>query len=128
MLRFTRPCEAVVCMASSIIRGGIWNLSIMKIVAELIPSCSATRDWLPSLSVRAARMYSFSRSASDRTPSLPSTGLGAIAIVLAARLVDAESGARKMGPFLYLFVAAMLIALFVAIIVQPDSSLFGVPK
>ncbi|MDM8165621.1 ABC transporter permease [Roseovarius sp.] len=55
-------------------------------------------------------------------------GLGAIAIVLAARLVDAESGARKMGPFLYLFVAAMLIALFVAIIVQPDSSLFGVPK
>ena len=55
-------------------------------------------------------------------------GLGAIAIVLAARLVDAESGARRMGPFLYLFVAVMLIALFVAIIVQPDSSLFGVPK
>ena len=55
-------------------------------------------------------------------------GLGAIAIVLAARLVDAESGARRMGPFLYLFVAAMLIALFVAIIVQPESSLFGVPK
>ncbi|TMV04273.1 ABC transporter permease [Ruegeria sediminis] len=55
-------------------------------------------------------------------------GLAAIAFVLVARLTDAEAGARRMGLFLYLFVAVLLVALFVAIIVQPESQLFGAPR
>lgn len=52
--------------------------------------------------------------------------LAAVAFVLVARLTDAEAGARRMGLFLYLFVAALLVALFVAIVLQPESRLFGV--
>ena len=54
--------------------------------------------------------------------------LAALAFVFVARLTEAEARARHMGLFLYLFVAVLLVALFVAIIVQPDSSLFGVMR
>lgn len=52
-------------------------------------------------------------------------GLAALAFVFTARLVDAEAGARRMGLFLYLLVGVLMIALFVALVVQPDSMLFG---
>lgn len=52
-------------------------------------------------------------------------GLAAIAFVLAARLTDAEAGARRMGLFLYLFVAVLLVALFIALTLQPDTGLAG---
>jgi ribose transport system permease protein len=52
--------------------------------------------------------------------------LAALAFVFVARLTEAEATARRMGLFLYFFVAVLLVALFVAIIVQPESRLFGV--
>lgn len=52
-------------------------------------------------------------------------GLAAVAFVFTARLVEAESGARRMSLFLYLLVAALMVALAVALLVQPESLLFG---
>ncbi|WP_397543885.1 ABC transporter permease subunit [Roseovarius salis] len=110
---------------------GVVVISIMLQVAtydtyaEVAPSAvegaTATRYFL----IEPARV------AADGFPISPVqafalvAGLAAIAFVFAARLADAEAGARRMGPFLYLFVAALLIALFVAIIVQPETTLFG---
>lgn len=54
------------------------------------------------------------------------TGLAVVAFVFTARLMNAEAGAKRMGFFLYLFVAVLLVALFVAAILQSDSSFFGV--
>jgi len=51
-------------------------------------------------------------------------GLFTIAGVVVAKLVNAEAGAKKLGPFLYLFIVALLIALFVAVVIQPESQLF----
>lgn len=53
-------------------------------------------------------------------------GTAAVAFVFVARLVSSEAKSRDMGLFLYLLVVCMLIALSVAIILQPDSQLFGV--
>lgn len=52
-------------------------------------------------------------------------GLAAIAFVFTARVTSAEGEARSMSLFLHLFVAALIVALFVAIVLQPDSLLFG---
>jgi len=46
--------------------------------------------------------------------------LAAIAFVFAARLVNAEIGAKRMSLFLYVLVAVFIGAVFVAIIIQPD--------
>lgn len=55
-------------------------------------------------------------------------GLTCIALVFLAKLVDAEAHAKQMGLFLYLLVTAVLIAIFVAIVIQPGSQLFrGAP-
>jgi ribose transport system permease protein len=51
--------------------------------------------------------------------------LAAIAFVVAARLVDADAGARRMGVFHYLFVAVLLVGLFVAVAILPDTQIFG---
>jgi len=51
-------------------------------------------------------------------------GLTVIAGIVVAKLVDAEAGAKKLGPFLYLFIVALLLALFVAVVVQPESQIF----
>ena len=53
------------------------------------------------------------------------TGLAAIAFVMAARLMNAEAGKREMGLFLYLFVVILGVALFVAILIQPEYHLLG---
>lgn len=53
------------------------------------------------------------------------TGLAVIAFVVTARLMDAEAKSKRMGLFLYLFVAVLLVALFAAVLVQPDFQLFG---
>ena len=53
------------------------------------------------------------------------TGLAVVAFVVTARLMNAEAGARRMGLFLYVFVAVLLLALFAAAIIQPEFHLFG---
>lgn len=53
------------------------------------------------------------------------TGLAVVAFVMTARLMNAEAGARRMGLFLYVFVAVLLLALFAAAIIQPEFHLFG---
>lgn len=52
-------------------------------------------------------------------------GLAAIAFVGVARLMDTEAHVRRMGLFIYLFIAVMVVAFFVAALVQPDFHLFG---
>ncbi len=53
------------------------------------------------------------------------TGLAVVAFVMTAKLMNAEAGARRMGLFLYVFVAVLLLALFAAAIIQPEFHLFG---
>lgn len=52
-------------------------------------------------------------------------GVAAVAFVAAARLMNADAGSRRMTLFLYIFVAVLLIALFVAAVIQPEFRLFG---
>ena len=52
-------------------------------------------------------------------------GLAAVAFVAAARLMNADAGARRMTLFLYIFVAVLMVALFAAAIIQPEFRLFG---
>jgi ribose transport system permease protein len=52
-------------------------------------------------------------------------GLAALAFAFVARVVSAEADARRMGLFLYLLVVALMAALVAALLVQPDSALFG---
>lgn len=51
--------------------------------------------------------------------------LAALAFVVAARLIDAEAGARRMGLFLYVFIAVLTLGLFLAVAIQPDAQIFG---
>jgi ribose transport system permease protein len=52
-------------------------------------------------------------------------GVSAVAFVFTARLVNAEAGARRMSLFLYLLVAAFILALFAALALRPAGALFG---
>jgi ribose transport system permease protein len=52
-------------------------------------------------------------------------GFAAIVFVATARLTNADAGARRMNLFLYLVVALLLIALFAAVLIQPEFRLFG---
>ena len=47
-------------------------------------------------------------------------GLALISFTVAARLMDSEVETRRMGLFQYLFIASLLLALFIAILIQPD--------
>lgn len=51
--------------------------------------------------------------------------LATLGFIFVVRLAVAEAGARRMGLFLYLFVVVLLLGLFVALIVQPNSRLLG---
>ena len=51
--------------------------------------------------------------------------LAAVVLTFAARLTQAEAPARRMGLFLYLFVAALILALFALVGMQGDLTLFG---
>jgi ribose transport system permease protein len=51
--------------------------------------------------------------------------LAAVVLTFAARLTQAEAPARRMGLFLYLFVAALVLALFALIAMQGDVTLFS---
>ncbi|SEM36199.1 ribose transport system permease protein [Roseovarius azorensis] len=51
-------------------------------------------------------------------------GFAALAFVFTARLIDAEAGARRLGLFLYLFIAVLLVGLFVVALLQTDTQLF----
>jgi len=53
-------------------------------------------------------------------------GLAVLSLVLTVRLVDAEAGAKRVGLFLYLFLAVMVIALFVAVLMLSDNRILGV--
>ena len=50
-------------------------------------------------------------------------GFAVLALVFTARLINAEAGARRIGLFLYLFIAVMLLGLFVVALLQSDGSL-----
>lgn len=52
-------------------------------------------------------------------------GAALLAFVFTARLVNAEAGVRRMGLFPYVLVAVFILALFVALVVQPETTLFG---
>jgi ribose transport system permease protein len=51
--------------------------------------------------------------------------VAAIAFVFAARLIEAEAGSRRMGVFLYIYTGLLILALFVAVAIQPEAQLFG---
>jgi ribose transport system permease protein len=51
--------------------------------------------------------------------------LAAVVLTFAARLTQAEAPARRMGLFIYLFVAALILALFALVGMQGDLTLFG---
>ena len=51
--------------------------------------------------------------------------LAAVVLTFAARLTQAEAPARRMGLFLYLFVAALVLALFALIAMQGEVTLFS---
>ncbi|MCA3449401.1 MAG: ABC transporter permease [Rhodobacter sp.] len=51
--------------------------------------------------------------------------LAAVVLTFAARLTQAEAPARRMGLFLYLFVAALVLALFALIAMQGQVTLFS---
>ena len=51
--------------------------------------------------------------------------LAAVVLSFAARLVNAEAGARRMGLFLYVFIAALILALFALVSAQGDATLFS---
>lgn len=48
-------------------------------------------------------------------------GIGALSVVFTARLIYAEADARRIGLFLYTFVALLLTAFFVAVLLQSGS-------
>jgi ribose transport system permease protein len=49
--------------------------------------------------------------------------LGLVVLVFTARLINAESRARRMGLFLYVLVAVLIIALFAVVAAQGHSTL-----
>ncbi|MFN9942049.1 MAG: hypothetical protein ACK56I_21510 [bacterium] len=51
--------------------------------------------------------------------------LGAVVLTFAARLTNAEAPARRMGLFLYIFVAALILALFALVAMQGNLTLFS---
>ncbi len=52
------------------------------------------------------------------------TATAAVILVFAARLINAEANVRRMGLFLYIFVAVLVLALFAIVAGQSDLSLF----
>ena len=50
--------------------------------------------------------------------------VAAVILVFAARLINAEANARRMGLFLYIFVAVLVLALFAVVAGQSDLTLF----
>jgi ribose transport system permease protein len=78
--------------------------------AQIVQAPLGERYFLDTPARAAADGWAMSRV--QATPLV--CGLAAIAFVFAARLIEAEAGARKMGLFLYLFVALMIVAVFVA--------------
>lgn len=50
-------------------------------------------------------------------------GFAVLALVFTARLINAEAGTRRIGLFMYLFIAVMLLGLFVVALLQSDGSL-----
>lgn len=51
--------------------------------------------------------------------------IAAVVLTFAARLTQAEATARRMGLFLYLFVAVLILALFALVAMQGDLTLFS---
>ena len=51
-------------------------------------------------------------------------GFAALVLALAARLINAEARAKRMGLFLYVFVAVLIVALFAVVAGQGDPALF----
>lgn len=51
-------------------------------------------------------------------------GFAVLAIIFSARLVNAEAASRQLGLFMYLFIALMLVGLFVVALLQTDRQLF----
>jgi len=49
----------------------------------------------------------------------------AVVLVFAARLMNAEASARRMGLFLYVFVAVLVLALFALVAGQGELTLFS---
>ncbi len=50
--------------------------------------------------------------------------MAAVILVMAARLINAEANVRRMGLFLYIFVAVLVLALFAVVASQGDLTLF----
>lgn len=50
-------------------------------------------------------------------------GFAVLALVFTARMINAEAGTRRIGPFLYLFIAVMVLGLFVVALLQSGGPL-----
>jgi ribose transport system permease protein len=50
--------------------------------------------------------------------------LAAVVLTFVARLINAEAAARQVGLFLYIFIAALIIALFALVAMQGEGTLF----
>ncbi|VDS07871.1 Ribose transport system permease protein RbsC [Paracoccus haematequi] len=121
---FISPWSAFVVLGSVVVAimlhiAGRGSFAPAEAIADRAPTLSRylltepASAGLPALSVSPFQTFVFLAVA------------GLLSLVFAARLINAEARARRMGLFLYIFVALLLTGLFLAVTLQPDATLFG---
>ncbi|WP_349039583.1 ABC transporter permease [Pseudotabrizicola sp. 4114] len=124
-ISFISPWGAFVVLASVVI-GVMLHVATLSVYVPADPVLAAARSDLLTryLLVSPADTASFGLAFSPIQKFAFLAAFAAVVLALAARLINAEARAKRMGLFLYTFVAVLIVALFALVAAQGNLTLF----
>ena len=124
-ISFISPWGAFVVLAS-VVTGIMLHVATSAVYLPEVPVLAAAPGELLTryLLVSPAETLSFGLSLSPIQKFAFLAAFAAVVLALAARLINAEARTKRMGLFLYVFVAVLIVALFAVIAGQGNLSLF----
>ena len=124
-ISFISPWGAFVVLAS-VVTGIMLHVATSAVYLPEVPVLAAAPAELLTryLLVSPAETLSFGLSLSPIQKFAFLAAFAAVVLALAARLINAEARTKRMGLFLYVFVAVLIVALFAVIAGQGNLTLF----
>ena len=123
-ISFISPWGAFVVLASVVI-GIMLHVATSSVYMPVEPVMAVTGDLLTRyLLVSPTETASFGLVFSPIQKFAFLAAFAAVVLALAARLINAEARTKRMGLFLYIFVAVLIVALFAVVAGQGNLTLF----